>query len=243
LTIALVLGKYRWKMSVLDSVIGWLSPPVCIMCGHEGRALCDNCSASEVIPFGIRCWRCGKVSPRSRTCESCRHTSSPAHVWISTDYEGASAKLLQLYKFGHQRAAVTPLVSLMAETFWQFNSSGEITKDYLLVPVATATSRVRERGFDHTDLLAKKISQQLQIDYFPVLGRLGQMRQVGAKRFLRLQQVEGQFYAKHPGKINARRIVLVDDVVTTGATLAEAAKVLRRAGAKSVDALVFAKKL
>jgi ComF family protein len=231
-------------MRLLEKTIGWLAPPTCIVCGLEGATLCLNCSENEIIPFGMRCWRCNKVSNRSKTCESCRHTGSPAHVWMSTDYEGAPKELLRIYKFKHQRLAAESLVDLMVETFLTFNSDEDITrKDYLLVPIASATSRVRQRGFDHTALLAKKAAHRLRLEYAPSLGRLGQSRQVGARREQRMAQLEDMFYVRTPRLVKNRSIILVDDVITTGATVSAATKALRAAGAKSVDALVFAKKL
>jgi ComF family protein len=215
-----------------------------LVCRREGETLCAGCSEAEILPFGIRCWRCGKVSNRSRTCDSCRHTGAPAHVWIATDYQGAAKELVQVYKFRHQRLAVEPLSGIMSETFLSFNTDEDIIrKNYLIVPLPSATNRVRQRGFDHTALLAKKTAQQLKLEYAPALGRLGQTRQVGAKREQRITQLEGMFYARSPQLVKNRHVILVDDVVTTGATLSAAAKAVRSAGSASVDALVFAKKL
>jgi ComF family protein len=115
--------------------------------------------------------------------------------------------------------------------------------DYLVVPVPTATARVRERGFDHTDLLAKQIAIILRLSEAKALRRLGQTRQLGSKREDRLIQLSGNFAVKNPHRARGQDILLVDDVVTTGGSIIAAAKALRVAGAKSVDALIFAKKL
>jgi ComF family protein len=160
-------------------------------------------------------------------------------VWITTTHEGAVRELLKLYKFEHQRPVAGTLAELMAQTFRKY---GQV-RDYLVVPIPTATGRVRERGFDHANLLAAKVAQQLAMDYQPVLGRLGQTRQVGAKRSDRLVQVRDNFWLKRPKLIDGRSIILVDDVITTGATVYAASKLLRLAGAKRVDALIFAKQL
>ena len=132
----------------------------------------------------------------------------------------------------------------MAETFLQFNSDSQIAAaNYLVVPVPTATSRMRARSFDHAELLAKHFAQSLKIEHSKVLARLGHSRQLGAKRSVRLTQQLGNYYALSPKTIKGRNVLLVDDVLTTGATLRAATKVLRAAGAKHVDALVFAKRL
>lgn len=223
-------------MSVLERAIGWLAPPQCIKCGAEGAVLCGGCSAG-LPAFGQHCWRCNRLSPGCRTCETCRHSGSPTHVYIFTDHDGLARSLLSAYKFGHQRAAAPVIARLMA---------GALTlpsKDYLLVPVPTATGRVRQRGFDHAALLVKHIAHELKMPSAHVLRRLGQSRQLGARREDRLRQLGSSFAVKTPGLIAGRRILLIDDVVTTGGTLVAAARVLRAAGAAQVDALVFAKRL
>ncbi len=229
-------------MSVLDLAIGWLAPPVCVICTREGSALCVSCAAAEIIPYGEHCWSCGAVSAGGRTCERCRLPGSPRHVWITTNYEAAAQELVKKYKFGHQRAAADSLADLMIQTFQDFNGHQSLP-DYLVVPVPTATSRLRQRGFDHSVLLAKLIGRQLKLENGSVLSRLGQARQLGAKRSVRLSQPADNYLVKAPNAIKGRDILLIDDVVTTGATIRAATKVLRAAGARRVDALVFAKRL
>jgi ComF family protein len=227
-------------MSLFESAIGTLAPPECINCGSEGSALCVSCASKFIQPFGERCWRCNSLSPNSRTCRSCRQFGSPAHVWIVTDHDGLARDLLSLYKFGHQRAAAQPIVSLMLNTLRKYNIEAG---DYLVVPVPTATSRIRERGFGHSELLAKKIAQMLQVPYANALHRLGQTRQLGSKRDERLVQLSSSFALSNYKKIQGRKILLIDDVVTTGGTIIAATKTLRAAGAKQVDALLLAKRL
>lgn len=231
-------------MSVLEAAIGWLAPPHCLTCGAEGSALCELCSSSEIIPHGSRCWRCGSLSELSRTCERCRWLGSPTQVWITTDYENTAKELISLYKFGHLRAAAIPLASLMGQTFLASNDDTRLSKiNYLVAPVPTASSRVRQRGFDHTKLLAKTISQHLGFPIGYPLVRIGQQRQVGTKRSDRLAQALSSYKVKDSAAVAGRNILLIDDVVTTGGTIIAATKALRAAGAKRVDALIFAKKL
>lgn len=230
-------------MSVFESVIGWLAPPVCVGCGVEGSALCEACGASELLPFGERCYKCSALSPRSRTCPAHR-TGSPRYVWISTDYGGAAKVLLQKYKFNHLRTAANPLSAHLAATLRTYNDSNSLAKaGYLVVAVPTASGRVRERGFDHAALLAKTTAGRLALAYSPLLARLGQARQVGATRAQRMAQQTGTYRVTRPYLVAGRNILLIDDVVTTGATLRAATAALRAAGARHVDALVFAKSL
>jgi predicted amidophosphoribosyltransferase len=170
-------------MSILEVAIGWLAPPVCVSCSTEGSNICLGCAESNIIPFGERCFNCSGLSSCSRTCEKCNSRGFPRHVWVSTDYGGLAKELVQVYKFGHQRVAAKPIAGIMAETFLAFNSDEEILKaDYLVVPVPTASSRIRQRGFDHSVVLACAVAEKLNLQNSRALKRMGQGRQVGRSR-------------------------------------------------------------
>ncbi len=231
-------------MSVLEAVIGWLAPPDCLVCGAEGDALCQGCSISVIRPFGERCWRCNSLSLNSRTCSQCRAAGPLSFVWISTNYESVARQLVRKYKFGHLRAASKPLARHMINTFLAANQPLDVTgRNYMVVPVPTATSRLRQRGFGHSELLARTVAQSMRMQYSNALCRLDQSRQLGSKRQDRISQLIDSFAIKHPGRLAGRNILLIDDVLTTGGSLLSAAKIIKQAGAKRVDALVFAKKL
>jgi competence protein ComFC len=231
-------------MAVLDKVIGWLAPPLCVGCGIEGVNICVGCSMAGIIPFGERCFNCSALSANCRTCEHCRSPNPPRRVIVTTDYGGLVKDLVQAYKFGHQRIAASQIADLMVGSFLSFNSNEDILKaNYLVVPVPTASNRVRQRGFDHSLLLANTVSKKLKLQSRNVLKRNGQSRQVGKSRTERFKQADGNYTVSAPQSVQGRNILLIDDVVTTGATLSAAAKVLRACGAKRVDALVFAKRL
>ncbi|HEX5447645.1 MAG TPA: ComF family protein [Candidatus Saccharimonadales bacterium] len=230
-------------MSIFETIIGLLAPPQCIVCGIEGLTLCETC-ALGATPFGELCWRCNRLSPNCRTCDKCRLPGSPIHVWITGNYEGVLRELLSVYKFGHQRSAGGPIARQMVNTLMSFNSEVDIfQRDYLVVAVPTATSRARQRGFGHAELLARQIARKLRLDHSNELRRLGQARQVGSARQERLSQLKDVFAIKNYSAINGRNILLIDDVLTTGGTLTSATTALRQAGARRVDALLLAKKL
>lgn len=231
-------------MTIFEKAISLIAPPDCLGCGVEGNVLCEACIASEIMPFGERCWRCNRLSLGAKTCLSCKSFRGPTTVWINTEYQGLVKEVTKSYKFGHLRACAEPMASLMAQTLYGYNNDVQIhRRNYMVVPVPTAVRRRRQRGFDHAQLLAKYLAIKLETKSANAVGRLGRERQVGATRSVRLTQPAGNYFAKQEKLITNRNILLIDDVVTTGATLREIARVLRRSGAKRVDALVFAKRL
>jgi ComF family protein len=116
-------------------------------------------------------------------------------------------------------------------------------EDVLLCPIPTAPSRMRQRGFDHAKLLSGQLSKLLKIKSEFLLRRCTNTRQVGASRSVRMKQTEEAYEITQETKIKGRNIVLVDDVMTTGATISATAKMLKQAGAKSVSAVIFAQKV
>jgi predicted amidophosphoribosyltransferase len=90
--------------------------------------------------------------------------------------------------------------------------------------------------------LAKGVARQRHTTYNRALVRLTQSRQVGASRAKRLQQLQSAFYIPRPDRLKGKNILLVDDIVTTGATLEAAARTIKQAGAASVSAVAFASK-
>lgn len=120
------------------------------------------------------------------------------------------------------------------------NTIPALHPDTLIIHVPTITNHVRTRGFDHALRIAKGLSRSSGLRQAPALARLGQHRQVGSRRQDRITKLEGAFRTKNGYFVKNERILLVDDVLTTGATIEAAAKTLKAAGAKTIDAVIFA---
>jgi ComF family protein len=152
---------------------------------------------------------------------------------MATVYGGVTKDLIWKLKFHHARAAVEPMATLMSDRFI-FDDTG------ILVPIPTATSRVRQRGYDQAELLCRAVANRTSLPYRKLLQRHGQSRQVGTTKVERTKHVTNAFRVPTAQSVAGKHVVLVDDVLTTGATLESAARALKRAGAKRVDAIVFA---
>jgi ComF family protein len=206
-------------MILLDKLLGVVAPHECLACGREGSLLCQWCQVEHILPFEN-----GAALPYLD------------HLWIRTDYGGVAKQLLHRFKFERARAAATTIADALHEVL------PLLPRPTLVIPVPTATSRVRERGYDHAALLAKCIAARQHLTYTRAVTRLTQTRQVGATREQRITQLAGAFHVVRPQLMRNTEVLLVDDVLTTGATLTETAKVLRDAGTATVSALVFARK-
>lgn len=200
---------------LLDTIIGMLAPHACVGCGQEGALLCSECGyiLSDPAAYSVR--------------------GSLDTIRTATSYEGFARDLVWQLKFRGARAAADVMTRHM-EPLVPADAGA------IVIPVPTATRRVRQRGFDQAKLLARQLSRRTGLRYLDCLRRYGQTHQVGASREQRLTQLAGAFRAKKDVDLRNRRVVLVDDVLTTGATLETAAGVLTNLGANQVDAIVFA---
>ncbi len=224
-------------MITLDSLVGVFAPHLCIVCGSEGSVMCSECLETAGEPIVPRCAGCHKLSDDYKTCSSCKSWLKADRVYVATVYEGIYEALIHSLKFDCKRQAAEPIAEIISETI------GEISSETLICPLPTAPSRIRERGFDHTKLVAKNLESILKLKNTKLLGRKSNVRQVGSTRAERLEQMDQEFYIVNLDLVKGKNILLIDDVVTTGASISGASKTLKQNGAKSVFALVFAQKI
>lgn len=218
---------------MLEAIIRVLAPHYCFGCNAEDTLLCDACRNAELRLVPSRCYGCKKLTRDYAVCKSCRRHGPLKHVWPGCEYTALPRQLIHVYKFERAKAGYEPIARQMSEVVPLI--------DAVVVPVPTATTRVRQRGYDHTALIAKRFAQARSLPYQNVLMRLGQQRQVGAERSVRLEQAASFFMIK-PKLPMPERVLLIDDVLTTGATLQAAARCLKQAGVKEVNAATFAHK-
>jgi ComF family protein len=174
-------------------------------------------------------------------CEDClRKRPFYEAAWAPYRYEGAILKGIHRLKYGSKgflADALGPLLSQFATE--RIDGSPSV----LIMPVPLHPKRLRERGFNQSLLLARHVSGCLHIDLdFLSLRRVRYTPpQASLAKKERLQNVQGAFELKNSDAVKGRSILLVDDVVTTGNTLNECARILRKAGAEKVFGLSLAR--
>ncbi|MEK7599540.1 MAG: phosphoribosyltransferase family protein [Patescibacteria group bacterium] len=223
-------------MSFIDVIIAQIVPHDCLQCGVEGDLLCFSCH--EQLPKApMLCYKCGAPSLGGMTCSICLLVTDLTEVRVVTNYDGVAKNLLYKLKLAGTQAAASVIARKLHEVL------GDLDPDSIIVPVPTATSRVRQRGYDQARLIARELSKLTGIPCYSVLARSGQRHQHGLSRRERLTQLTDAYRVTKPYMVQARPIILIDDVMTTGATLEAAAHVMAAAGATHVGAIVFAQPL
>lgn len=216
-----------------------LFPPQCVGCGAFGEFICNSCLRALPRIQPPVCPLCGKPQPQGALCPGCwgwRHAVDGIRSPFS--FDGTIRQAVHSLKYRNLRALAKPLAHLMAQ-YLQLNP---IPAD-VLVPVPLHRRRLRERGYNQSDLLARDISAVigLPVDGLSIVRRTDtppQARTTSAEQ--RRQNVAGAFAARQRG-LNGKRVLLIDDVCTSGATLDSCAAVLKRAGAAAVWGLTLAK--
>jgi ComF family protein len=220
---------------MLEDLIALFAPHECIGCSAEGKVLCASCE-NLVSRDAERCYRCKALSVGGLTCQACYRKSRLYSLHAAADYQHLYVKeLINRLKFGGARAAAKDAARIMAAR------GPALPRDAVITHLPTASGRRRQRGYDQAALIARELARLTGLPYRRCLVRLGQQRQVGASRQQRLSQLQGQITVVRPAAIAGQQVIIVDDVVTTGASLEAAAEALRANGARRVQALVFAR--
>ncbi len=222
------------RQAVLDLVF----PPHCAGCGRWGALLCTHCrEAITPIPAPV-CPRCGRPTLTPNLCAVCRRDPPPlTAIRSAAVFDGPLRAAIHRLKYRGQQSLARPLGMLMAEAWPSslFDADG-------LIPVPLHPSRERERGYNQAYLLAKTLGQHLGL---PVIGEaLYRIRPTQPQVYLdapsRRENVANAF-AAGSASVKGRRLVLIDDVCTTAATLSACAEALWQAGAAQVWAYTLAR--
>lgn len=160
-------------------------------------------------------------------------------------YEGQLRELIHLYKYDRVLPAVGLLGGMLAGAIEKLSLPG--SRPLLMVPVPLHSSKRRQRGFNQSEELARAALKKLGRPSIQLARLLVRERatvsQIGLTRPQRAENIRGAFRVVHPSRLEEQSILLVDDVLTTGTTASECARVLRKAGAESVFVATVARTL
>lgn len=221
-------------MNLIDTTIGLIAPHHCVECGNSGAVLCKEC-AFGTIQLPSICYVCAKATKAYAPCSAHGSLNKPKSVFVALAYSGIAKELVHAYKFDCKRAGAKDIAFVM-DLWLPF-----INPNSVFTWVPTLPKHTRQRGFDHTKLLAKEFGKLRGLKPKATLDRIGATSQVGANKIQRKKQLNNAFVISNTVNVKAKDIVLIDDVVTTGATIEACARVLHTAGAVSVSAVAFAR--
>ena len=231
--------------ALLDVIL----PPICHICRsfipNAGTLhICQTCRDIMPIVSSPICPKCGIPfigTGSDHRCGQCM--TNPPHFDTARAhflYEGPIRDLIHSYKYNQKTHLRNPLALLTLEGLSAFLKSQNL---HLIVPVPLHRSRLQQRGFNQAVLLGRTISHYLSLPMLPdVLVRTRPTEpQIDLSSAERRLNVKGAFTVFKPDQIASKRILLLDDVMTTGSTMDECAKELKKAGADAVIAATIAR--
>ena len=205
---------------VVERVVGVIYPVKCLFCrrviaGRE-KIVCEKCGETGgAVEVGQ------SVTGLTEICAACR-------------YDGDARFVVHRLKFEGKRMLARPMAA------WILSNIGNIQGE-MMIPVPLHVKRKRERGFNQGELLARELAELTGVAAFDGLQRVKETRQqYELSREARLENIAGAFALRDGFNVAGKDVVLVDDVLTTGATAAECAAVLLAGGARYVKLVVFA---
>ena len=221
----------------------YLDGPVCSACGkellsHIRGGLCPECEKTSVKLGTDICGKCGRVlANEAEFCDTCiRNERAFVRARSCYVYEGAPKKFVYRLKFGGRRYLAAFIAEAMVDRYLDCGFECDC-----VVAVPLSAKRKRKRGYNQSELIAEELSSRLKLPLID--GALVKTKenksQAKLKRREREENVRGVYEVTAPEAFKGRRVLVVDDVMTTGATLGEVSRILYKAKARSVEALTY----
>ena len=255
-------SRYAWLRRAAEGFFSVLFPSDCRICGLpllniSRLPVCTDCLAGIQAIRGRVCSICGERvlssyaehdSDGMLRCPVCRRLDRPFLRAVAFgSYDGGLRELIHLLKYNGVRPAANVLGRMLAEAVAEFErefGSGRV----LVIPVPLYKGKRRHRGFNQAELIARRAlkalgDERLALATEILLRTRETQSQIGLTSHQRLQNMRGAFAVADAGALEGHEVILVDDVYTTGTTVTECAKVLRRAGAAKVWVATVARTL
>jgi len=223
------------------AALNLLLPQFCVGCGKEGAFLCDSCLQSLPRLEPPVCPRCGRPQSNGELCRNCQDWQADIDgIRAPFCFDGAIRSAVHQLKYRNLRAIAPALAQLMSEYLASNHLDGDV-----LIPVPLHDKRLRERGYNQSALLAKELGtlMNLPVDETSLVRDkfvLPQARTTSVEE--RRANVIGVFACRGDG-VRGKKVLLIDDVATSGSTMNACASVLKSAGAIAVWGLALAREI
>jgi competence protein ComFC len=233
---------------IKDFFIDLIFPKQCLGCGQEGLYLCEECKNKIDLNKKFYCVICKTPTNFSEVCQMCQAEFNLKAVWVATNYNNKILQdLIHSLKYKYLEEIALDLSDLVKK----YLVKNDILKNFeisaencLIIPVPLHKKRLLKRGFNQSELLAKNICDYFRIKKSNLLiRRVNTESQINLRRTERQKNVKNAFVAiNQDDLLKNKKVILIDDVVTTGSTLNECALALKRIGFSEIFALVIAQR-
>jgi len=223
------------------AVANFFFPQFCIGCGREGDVICPVCLGKLPRLLPPYCSRCGLPQDGSRPCRDCANLDTAIDgIRSPFTFEKLAREVVHQFKYQNLRVLAAPLSVVL----YAYLSENRISAD-MLIPVPLHPKRLRERGYNQSLLLAFELGKLSGIPVRPDIlkRRINTPSQARTASSIERHRNMHEAFTSVDGKVKDKRILLIDDVSTSGATLDACASALKQAGAISVWGLTVAREV
>ena len=218
---------------IYNRLLDLIYPPKCGFCGEitgTSSFICEECKNNYNYKYISRCKYCGKTAVMSNMCIECsKKKVYYEELFFCNEYTNEIRDKIHAYKFFNKKFYYNFFSELIYDKIIGIDAD-------IIVPVPLSKERLKERGYNQSALIAKNLSAKLKIDYNGeiMIKTINSEKQSMQSFRERQESVKNVFKIADNINIEGKRIMLVDDVFATGATVNECSRVLIEAGAKSV---------
>ncbi len=235
---------------LFDGICNLIYPTICLLCKQyisndkRNSIICANCLAQikfNIPPFCPKCSRHIASYLKGTRCKECIYKyPSFDFAWAACCYNTTMRELIHLFKYKQKTALRKLFSNLIISFIKEYNL--DIAQFNVIVPIPLFPAKLRERGYNQSLLIAKILSEKFKI---PILdNNLVRVKNTKSQSLLdrkeRWTNIKGAFKIKNPIVFYGKRVLLIDDLLTTGATTSEAANILKDSGAQIVGVLTLA---
>jgi competence protein ComFC len=232
-------------------------PKFCVNCKKMGDYLCPNCFTYLSYEVSNICLVCIKPSYDGLIHPKCHKKNSVEGSFTGLVFNKTAKKLVYKLKY---KPYIFDLASFLGDLLYEsliqkeeFNKilkpfglaqGGQVQDDIVLVPIPLSSKKFKKRGYNQAEILAKELAKKFDLKVCNYLIRVKETKsQVGLNKKERKENLKGAFELniRYSANFKDKRVILVDDILTTGSTFSEAAKVIKNNGAREVWAVAFAK--
>jgi ComF family protein len=231
-------------VNILDAILSLIAPHHCLGCNKEGSICCQKClgDLAQIRSDNV-CYACAKKEQvLVGICRDCKRKQHLDGVFWFAGYEAEISKnLIESLKFNNNYQASQAIGSAISSLYGSKIKNHLSAGEYIVSHIPTANKRVRQRGWDQAELIAKSFVKNQKLAYKPLLLRVSSFDQIGASKKQRQEASVKFFKIRSIKSVKGKQIILIDDVLTTGSSFNAAAKILKQNGAKTVYAIAFAR--
>ena len=237
-----------WKRNqIQDFILDAIFPQSCVQCDREGKCLCSDCfNLIDILEYQF-CPVCGKRVIGQNVCKGCVKKTNLDGIFSASPYSDFLVKkaIVRLKYEPYLKNLSKTLADLIITHFYLLHNNHirGILQDSILIPVPISKDKMKIRNFNQAKEIARELSMKLQLPLFSdvLLKTKSTPQQVGLPLWKRKKNIKNAFVIFNSNKIISKKILLIDDVFTTGSTVEECAKTLKDAGAREVYAIVAAR--